>query len=198
MTTHRYTWAANILILVAIIAGCSSRERTATDSAKTSDTSVRPDSEVRGATIYLYEAERVTAEIHATRILKYQAKDSTMAYTVNVDAFDSLGALSTTLVGDSGLVREESGIMDVFGNVVVTTPDNATLQTDYLFWDSRTEKIRTDAFVRITRGQDTMTGWGLEADEKLTRLKILNRVSGKLTETKDLLEPKPSDTPAIR
>ena len=187
-----------ILILVAIIAGCSSRERTETDTARTSDTASRPDSEVRGATIYLYEAERVTAEIHATRILKYQAKDSTMAYTVNVDAFDSLGALSTTLVGDSGLVREESGIMDVFGNVVVSTPDKATLQTDYLYWDSRTEKIHTDAFVRITRGQDTMTGWGLEADEKLTRLKILNRVSGKLTETKDLLEPTTSDTSAIR
>ena len=198
MLKHRYTWAAGILLIAAIIAGCSSRERTSTDSSRIADTISRPDSEVRGATIYLYEGERVTAEIHATRILKYQAKDSTMAYTVNVDAFDSLGALSTTLVGDSGLVREESGIMDVFGNVVVTTPDQAILHTDYLYWDSRTEKIRTDAFVRITRGPDTMTGWGLEADEKLTRLKILNRVSGKLTETKDLLESPPADTTAVR
>jgi LPS export ABC transporter protein LptC len=198
MLRHRFTWAAGFLILAAITAGCSSRERTSTDSARTADSIVRPDSEVRGATIYLYEGERVTAEIHATRILKYQAKDSTMAYTVNVDAFDSTGALSTTLVGDSGLVREESGIMDVFGNVVVTTPNQAILHTDYLFWDSRTEKIRTDAFVRITRGPDTMTGWGLEADEKLTRLKILNRVSGKLTETKELLETQPADTTTSR
>ena len=77
-----------------------------------------------------------------------------------------------------GVIREQTGQLSIFGNVVVITEDNTKLETDYLFWNTTTDKIYTDAFVRITSEDGVLTGWGLEADQRLSSYQILSRVSG--------------------
>lgn len=169
-------------LLVLLVTGCSSREKVTSDTDSSSQTGQLPDSELRGATIYLYEKEKVTTEIHAERVLKFEAKDSTMAYNLEMDFFDSSGHKTTELVGDSGIIRELTNQLHVYGNVVVVTDDKSRLETDYLYWNTLKDKIETDAFVRITKKDDVITGWGMEADPRLTRIKVLNRVSGKVHE----------------
>ncbi|MBD3332480.1 LPS export ABC transporter periplasmic protein LptC [candidate division GN15 bacterium] len=173
-----------ILVMAALIlsVACSDPDRTSNDSART-DT-LLPDSELTGARIFLYDGERRTAEIVSARIVKFSEIDSTMAYDVDVNVLDTAGEVTTHVVGDSGVIRESTGFMDLYGNVVLTTQDTAVLQTDYLFWDSHEEKIRTDAFVRITKNEDVVTGWGLRANEDLSRIKILRKVSGTITDTR--------------
>ena len=56
--------------------------------------------------------------------------------------------------------------------------DSTRLDTDYLQWNPDIKKIQTDAFVKVYRRGDVATGWGLEANQTLTRIKILNQVSG--------------------
>lgn len=169
---------ALLMTIILVLAGCSAREKVSSGSDSTSQTELLPDSELRGATIYLYEKDKVTTEIHAERLLKFEVKDSTMAYALDMDFFDSTGHLTTELVGDSGIIREMTNQLYVFGNVVVITDDKSKLETDYLYWNTTTDKIETDAFVRITKKDDVITGWGMEADPGLTRIKVLNRVSG--------------------
>ena len=172
------------LLAVGLISlGCSNKEKVSSDP--TGQSEILPDSELRGATIYLYEKDKVTTEIHAERLLKFEARDSTMAYVLDVDFFDSAGQVSTHLVGDSGVIREMTNQLNVFGNVVVTTADSSRLETDYLYWNTFKDKIETDAFVRITKKDDIITGWGMEADPDLTRIKILNRVSGTMHDTEE-------------
>jgi LPS export ABC transporter protein LptC len=172
------------LFLVGVLsfAGCSSKEKVSSDSNSTEHDGLVPDSELRGATIYLYEKEKVTTEVHAERLLKFEAKDSTMAYMLDIDFFDSTGHLTTELVADSGVIRESSNQLHVYGNVVVVTDDRSRLETEYLFWNTNTDKIQTDAYVKITKKDDVITGWGMETDPKLSRIKILNRVSGTVHE----------------
>jgi hypothetical protein len=209
------TYISIILVLMLLaISGCGDGKSNP-NQASDSDTLNKPDSEVRGAKIFLYDKGEVTTRIRAERIIKFEAADSTVAYKLNIDMLDSAGNVSTQVVGDSGIIRENKGLMkiygnldidvldsagnvstnivgdsgmfrennelaDIYGNVVVVTEDSARLETDYLWYDSYTRRIKTDAFVRITRGDDVVTGWGLDADNKLTRIKILNKVSGKL------------------
>ena len=172
------------LLLIAI-GGCSS-DKSNTSALTDDDSLFRPDSEVRGARIYLYDRGKVTSAIYSDRILKFEQQDSTAAYKLDIDILDSLGNVSTHVVGDSGFIRETKGQVNIFGNVVVTTDDGAVLETEYLWWDSNTDRIKTDAFVHITRGDDVITGWGLDADNRLKDFKILSQVSGTIADPEKL------------
>ncbi|MCM2272989.1 MAG: LPS export ABC transporter periplasmic protein LptC [candidate division Zixibacteria bacterium] len=169
------------LLLVGSLIGCSNHESTI--RTELASDSTRPDSEMRGATIDLLEGERVKTRIVADRILKFDAKDSTMGYVVHADFFDSLGNITTKLDGDSAYIRESTNHLHVFGRVVVVSDDNSTLETDYIHWNPDIAKIQTDAFVKVTRRGDVVTGWGLETDQRLKRIKILRQVSGTIQNT---------------
>ncbi len=171
--------------LLMILGGCSSKEKVSSDADSTERAELLPDSELRGATIYLYEKDKVTTEVRAERLLKFEAKDSTVVYVLDMDFFDSTGRVTTELVGDSGIIRELANQLYVYGNVVVVTADSSRLETDYLYWNTNNDKIETDAFVRITKKNDVITGWGMEADPGLTRIKVLNRVSGTVHNAED-------------
>ncbi len=171
-----------IVLALLIQAGCTSEKSSSTVPAST-DTSTRPDTEVIGARIHLYEGSRVTTEVQADRVRRFEVKDSTAAYTVVVDFLDTLGQVTSNVVGDSSVIRENTGHLQIFGHVVVNTKENSVLETDYLVWNPDINKIQTDAFVKITRkGKDVVTGWGMEADKELTHLKILRQVSGTVSE----------------
>jgi len=184
----RQVWILVLLGIVAL-AGCSSKQSASTDQSTPADSTSLPDSEVSGAKIYLYDRGQVTTEIVAEKIVKFQSIDSTMAYTLDIDIYDSTGQVTTQAVSDSGIIRENTGKLYLFGNVVVIAEDKSKLETDSLYWDSKTNKIQTDAFVKITKGEDVITGWGMEADQRLNRIRILNQVSGTITDTKNLSEP---------
>jgi len=181
-----FTHSKYILILMAaalIVAGCSGDKSNTSNLSGAEDSLSRPDSEVIGARIYLYDKGRVTSEIYADKIRKFEALDSTAAYKLDIHIFDSTGAVSTRVVGDSGFIREDKGLLDIFGNVVVTTDDSTILETEYLWLDSNTDRIKTDAFVRITKKDDFLvTGWGLDADRRLNDFKILSQVSGTMSD----------------
>ena len=166
------------MVLIAMIAGCESNQSNGSDVLVENDSLTKPDSEVRGATIYLYNKGKVKTQIVSDKIIKFEAQDSTMAYILDIDIYDSTGQVSTEIVGDSGIIRENQGMLYIYGNVVVLTQDRNKLETDYLWWDSKTDKIRTDAFVKVTTDEEVVTGWGLEADNSLSRYKILNLESG--------------------
>ena len=184
----RQVW---IIILLGIVGltGCGKEQTASTDQAAPRDSTLQPDSEVSGARIYLYDRGRVTTEIVAEKIVKFEALDSTMAYTLNIDIYDSTGAATANIVGDSGIIREGTGNLSLYGNVVVITSDSSKLETEYLYWDSEVDSIKTDAFVRLTKGENVFTGWGLQADQQLHSTKILSRVSGTIADPKKLSEP---------
>ena len=183
-----------IIILLGLfgLAGCGKEQTASTDQGVLTDSTLRPDSEVSGARIYLYDRGRVTTEIVAEKIVKFEALDSTMAYTLDIDIYDSTGAATANIVGDSGIIWEGTGNLSLYGNVVVITTDSFKLETEHLYWDSEVDSIKADTltFVRLTKGEDIIaTGWGLQADQRLHSTKILSRISGTFTDPKKLSEP---------
>lgn len=174
-----------LLLLLVVgfgVTGCGRQDGRSANSNTMVDTTNRPDAVVAGATIYLYEGTIVTTEIKAELIHKFDELDSTMGYVLDIDVFDSSGNVVSTIVGDSGVIREHDNSLHLFGNVVVLTDDSTRLETDNLRWDPDRDKIETEAFVKIRQDGDIITGWGLESDRSLTRIKILKQVSGTLKE----------------
>ena len=168
-----------IITIFAFVLGCSQDNQNTNNDIPT-DTLNLPDSESFDATIHLYNKDRQTAEIIASHIKKYQVEDSTIAYDLNVNVFDTTRHVTTEISGDSGVIRDETHTIQIYGNVDLITENGTRLETEYLWWDYRTDQIRSDTFVKITRDGSVLTGWKLEADKKLNSIKILERVSGEI------------------
>lgn len=179
-----------VLILTGLAGGCSRDETNTGDQAGNIDSATIPDSEVSGAKIYLYDGSRITTEITADKIIQFDSKDSTIAYNLDIDIFDSLGQISSQVTGDSGVIHESTGQFVIFGNVVVITADSSRLETDVLHWDSKADRIHTDAFVRIINTDGEISGWGMESDQRLSWYKILHKVSGEMSNPEKLKESK--------
>ncbi|MBU8934380.1 MAG: LPS export ABC transporter periplasmic protein LptC [candidate division Zixibacteria bacterium] len=172
-----YRFLTVTLLLLVVLIGCSN-ESPSNGNTSAVDTTGRPDSEVSGARINLYDGGRVTTEIVAEKITQFEAQDSTMAYNLDIQSYDSLGQLNSVITGDSALIREQTGLFVIYGHVVVATADSTQLETELLHWNPKTDRIYTDAFVRIIRPDAIARGWGFEADQRIKSYKILHRVSG--------------------
>lgn len=165
------------LLLLGLLA-CDNSPRQQTVPVDTTSITGRPDSEVTTAAISLFSKGVRTSLIRAKQIRKFEKLDSTMAYDVEADFFDSLGNPSSHMVGDSAVIREQISRLEIFGHVVVNVGDTSRLETEYLLWNQELERIETPAFVRITRKNDILTGYGMEAERDLSRLRIKRGVSG--------------------
>jgi LPS export ABC transporter protein LptC len=184
---RRYkTLSLVLLACLAIlsVAGCDNQKSYKPDGSSLGDTARRPDSELRGAQISLYQGKNLTTGIQADKILKFEAQDSAVAYRLTIQFYDSTGKVVSNLVGDSGVVRELKGLFEIYGNVVGKSVDqDVTLKTDYLKWNPEVNRVQTDAFITLSKGNDVHTGYGFEADRGFSHIKILREVSGTVSES---------------
>jgi|GEM_PF-1219508 len=125
-----------VLVLLFMLSSCTDQRSPQDRPPTAADSASKPDTELRGAIIYHYEHGLVTTEIRADSIKEFGASDSTMAYNLDVDFFDSAGQITSNLVGDSGISRETKGQITVFSNVVLLTYDSARHASSKLIGDS--------------------------------------------------------------
>jgi LPS export ABC transporter protein LptC len=121
------------------------------------------------------------ALINADTLYVFEHEDSTIAVYVKIDFFNDAGVYQSTLTAKRGLVRQKQESFSVWGDVVVKN-DTSRLETQSLRWDAKRSLITTDDFVRFERRGDIITGYGLEADNRLDNVKILRDVKGKIND----------------
>jgi LPS export ABC transporter protein LptC len=102
--------------------------------------------------------------------------------------YDEEGRSRTTLVSDSGEYYEENRDMLAFGHVVVTSVEGDVLETDSLLWDNTQKKIFSNSFVRLRRGRDVITGYGLECKEDLGTVDIKRDVKATVVDEEGEIE----------
>lgn len=168
------------LFVSALLLSCST-DTTETPPAK-GGVSSGPDQVMTNAEIYLTSDGHRKATIKSDTLLTYTRVDSTLLYNVHVLLFDSLGNQSSTVTSDSAHVNQHSNTMAVFGHVKAWTNSNRRLVADSLRWNARTEKIETEGFVEIYRGESMVSGYGLEADQRLERTVIKRNPRGTFDE----------------
>jgi LPS export ABC transporter protein LptC len=166
------------IILAAVIGfSCSSQE-----NRPESTTSEKiPSSILEDATIILTTEGKKEAVIYADTLFNFEEEDSTIAKVVKVDFYDEFGEYSSTLTSDEGLVRQKTNEFLVWGDVVVEN-DTARLDTESLRWNPDSRLITTDDFVKLRRGNDVITGYGMRADNRLENVQILRDVKGEFTD----------------
>lgn len=139
-----------------------------------------PDQVVENTTMVFTHNGVKSAEIKIKYLEKYEKKDLAKGKVIYADIYDQEGKHISSIKADSGWIREKREEIKVFGNVVVKSDEGVVLETQSLSWNPQSSKVTTDDFVKITKGKDVITGYGLEADHELNELKIKKEVKGKI------------------
>jgi LPS export ABC transporter protein LptC len=149
---------------------------------KAQKTKTYPDQVVENTSMVFTQNGVKSAEIKVKYLEKYEKEDISRGKVIFADIYDREGKHISTIQADSGWIKEKRQELMVLGDVVVKTDQGMILETQSLSWNPRTNKVTTEDFVKITKGKDVITGYGLEADQELKELKIKKEVKGKIKE----------------
>jgi LPS export ABC transporter protein LptC len=166
-----------ILMASLLILSCSGDKPRSTDQTKKAPTTEQVLVDSR---ITLLEEGLTTAVIDAKYIEKRFGEKNTMAREITAYFYDSTGAMTSWLVADSGFVNEDENMLNVFGNVEVTSKDSVKLYTESLSWNQSMNSVVTDDYVEIHRGEGIYRGYGLVTDRNLKEFTIKKQVSGRI------------------
>jgi LPS export ABC transporter protein LptC len=170
--------AIQVVVLMLLLGFACSRE----ESKAPAPAVDIPDQIMENSTITFSEKGVPSATIFAEYVAVYERLDLKKAKKLRVNFYDEDGSLTSVLVADSGVIQERRQRFEALGNVEVTTQQGIRLATQSLRWNPESARIVTDDFVTITKDQDVITGYGLEADRELRDLVIKKRVSGEIKE----------------
>ena len=178
--------AVCLVAIILMVAACSD-----TSSGDSKDQPKKavvpiPDQTLYQSDILISEHGMKKALIKFEYLEKYQSRDSTLMTDIDATFFDSLGRVSSTLISDSGIVREKTNKLQVWGNVKIVSENGVTLEADSLFWDQQRDSITTESFVKITKRGNIQTGYGLESDSRLTNVRIKKRVKAKFEDVEEI------------
>ena len=96
---------------------------------------------------------------------------------VFVTFFDEDEKVSATLKANYGVRYDLTKRMEAKYAVEVVNKDGVKLETEKLIWDERTQKIYTDAFVKITTDKEIIMGKGMVSNQDFTKYE-LKQVTG--------------------
>lgn len=93
---------------------------------------------------------------------------------IQVRFYDADGSVSSRLRADYALQFVNRNLWEARGDVVVINEKGERLNTEFLFWDSNTEEIYSDDFVKITTDKEVIMGTGFRADQNFSEYELDN------------------------
>jgi len=166
------------MICAACTIGCSPAEDppAPTTVAEGDEVGPPPDQVLFDATITdTTEGDRRWI-LDSERLEKQTKSDMAELFTVHMD-FYKADTLYSTLTSERGRANLKTKLLHAWGDVVVVTRDGRRLETEDLTYDNARGRIHNEVFNRFTRGDDVMTGIGMEATPELDYFELKNEVA---------------------
>jgi LPS export ABC transporter protein LptC len=174
---RRQGWSRFVALLLisalALASGCGRRPSVGTGAPS----GTLPDQEVRDFALTETDQGAPQWKLYARYAAIYDARNAIVARDVRVDFFDEKGAKSSELVAREGEINQLTRDMSATGDVVLQTTEGTRMSTQQLRFLNRSQKVVSDALVRVERGSDVLTGYGFESDPNLRHYEFKRRVS---------------------
>ncbi len=130
------------------------------------------------------DSGRIRWKLTAPLASRFKARNLMLMDNPKIEFYNRVGELETTLTSDKGEYYEDTRDMLSYGNVVVVSTNGDALETDSLLWVNKRNKIISHCFVTLKRGQDILTGVGLECEQDLSSVDIKEQVEAKIVDEK--------------
>ena len=166
------------LLFLLLLSGCGKTKQ------KYSDIRIDPDymplQELQGPSILtLTEKNEKLWILKTPHLMRYRKKGDTYASPVDIVYFNKSG--NSHLIADSGKISIDMDTLVGKGNVKIDTYDHKYLTTEYVAWYKKTNKIWSNADVRmVTEDKSVYTGTGFIANTDLSEWKILKNVHARI------------------
>jgi len=181
----RLTMLILALFLLCHMVGCQSEEPPPVADQGFRDA---PEQVIENMEVTFTEQGRRTGVLRADSVAIYQGGAVKRGKKVRVDFYDQEGQHTSTLTAAVGIYDSQAEEIEARGDVVVVSDDGARLETEVLHWRKKINRIFTDAFVTITRGRNTVSGYGLDTDPQLEDLHIQRDLRGRIEEIQGIDE----------
>jgi LPS export ABC transporter protein LptC len=174
------------LVVALAVSGCGRTPRGTQEPAAVE----LPDQEVSDFALTETDQGKPEWKLYARSAATYRARNRVIAHSVRLDFFGQDGKRSSVLTAREGEINEITRDMTARGDVVLQTTEGTRMSTEHLQFLNKTQRIVTDAFVRVERGADVLTGYGFESDPNLQHFEFKRQVQATVREgAGGLLEP---------
>lgn len=188
---EKYQWLRNLsasIVLIAII-GCTPKK----DVLPVADAEIKvPFQEFKNSTIQFYNNNTLQWKLQSEHMRKpiTDTGEITMV-PVRMTFYDSTGAVSSLVLADSGIVKNQMESYKIWGEVYIKTRDTMEIRSHKLYWYKDRKKVVSDTFVQIvTKKGDQLRGKGLDATEDFSRFSFASDVKGRFPDFKRRVESK--------
>jgi len=121
------------------------------------------------------DSGRVTANLLSPKMLNYTNREFPFyefPEGVTLYVFDEDNNKST-VVSDYAIVYDKTKLIDLQGNVILTTHTKDTLFAEQLYYDQNKEWLFTNKPVTFRKGRDVINGNGFDSDTKFSDGEVL-------------------------
>jgi len=88
--------------------------------------------------------------------------------------YDEALNVKSRITADYAVRYEKEEKMEARKHVVVINEKGEELDTEHLIWDQKREKLISDEFVTIKQKDQTIFGYGFEANQDFSKYRIFN------------------------
>lgn len=169
-----FTAGIVLILITAIMPSCKNDVQTVL-SLDVVDT--LPEMTARDIEIIYSERARVQIKLVSPYLVSKTEEDEMLLFPkgFTVYFYDSAMNLQSTITADYGISYEKKKLMEARHNVVVENIGKGEkLNTEELFWDRAQQLIYSNKFVKLTTGEQVVTGDGLTSVEPFDELLIKN------------------------
>lgn len=163
------------ITLAAVVVSCSSNSIESMEQFA-DDGVYKPISTSKNVKVVLSDSGDVKIIMRAPLVERFsiEAEDpyDLLSEGMHVDFLDSLGNVEANVTCEHAVHYPKKNILVLTKNVQVFNIEGDKLNSEYLVWNSKTEKITSNDFVKITTGEEILYGNGFEADQDFTNYHI--------------------------
>jgi LPS export ABC transporter protein LptC len=179
----------SLIVWVSFFMGCAPKKDSIPVGKEGIDTPVQ---QFNDASMYFYNNQKIQWKLDA-KLMRKPLNDtgSILVVPVRLVLFDSVGAIRTRVLADSGLVANNMESYLVWSGVLIRTRDSMVVRTEKLKWLKKTRKVESDTYVQIeTKKGDVLRGKGLDANEDFSHFSFKEDVTGAFPDFKRRMENK--------
>ncbi|WP_081997781.1 LPS export ABC transporter periplasmic protein LptC [Wocania ichthyoenteri] len=128
------------------------------------------------------DSGKLKAILISPKMLDYSNRDfpfNEFPKGITLDIYDDENKKSI-VVSDYAIIYNKTNLIDLQGNVKITTSTNDTLYAEQLFYDQKKEWLFTNKPVTFRTGKDLINGNGFDSNSKFTNAEVLE-VTGIIT-----------------
>lgn len=135
-----------------------------------------PDQESWNSTVIFSDSGKVKAILKAGHISQFNIQGLTLIDSGGTVDFYKDGEVVSTLTGKKGKVIEPDKDIEMTDSVTVISKEGNIVKTPKMYWHNRTQKVTSDAYVKIKTAKEEIEGVGFESDQNLKNYTIFKPI----------------------